>query len=381
VHTLRERFTDHTSTRNAPQHLHATPSFINRLGKAWKVAKRFGRGAVVLGGIAYISTGIYAVTKQYRTFQEVRARMARGAKWRRLWWLWLLGRASRGGGAAHWVGAHCLVPPPAKLALAFAATSPPFHPRTSTTHNTAPNHECHCNVTAVRHAAGGVLPGDGFRVDFAGGARPQRPPGPAAGGRRSAGAVESAAGWFLYACDGSGLWPGSVVVKSSKSQYCNSKTHTHTRTPTQATNQNPLRPSTTKNAPTKQILDSAKTDPRVQGLLAYLGERERFGGLAQIQELRSALIDFRVRCLGHGWEGGWVGFDSGASDHGSGSSWSEKQCPNPSTHLRNQRPPRPPTPQPTAPPPRSSTAAAARPPSPSATAWARAASTRRRSSI
>ncbi|KAI8464184.1 MAG: peptidase family S49-domain-containing protein [Monoraphidium minutum] len=44
-----------------------------------------------------------------------------------------------------------------------------------------------------------------------------------------------------------------------------------------------------------RALDEAKRDARVQGLLALLGDREQFAGLAQVQELRDALIDFRGR--------------------------------------------------------------------------------------
>eukprot|EP00879_Flechtneria_rotunda_P028786 GHRR01031008.1.p1 GENE.GHRR01031008.1~~GHRR01031008.1.p1 ORF type:complete len:142 (+),score=42.41 GHRR01031008.1:530-955(+) len=43
-----------------------------------------------------------------------------------------------------------------------------------------------------------------------------------------------------------------------------------------------------------QVLHTAKTDERVRGLLAVLGDRQNFGGLAQLQELRNALLDFRV---------------------------------------------------------------------------------------
>jgi hypothetical protein len=56
-----------------------------------------------------------------------------------------------------------------------------------------------------------------------------------------------------------------------------------------------LAPPPTPFPPQIQILDSAKSDPRVVGLLALLGGRERFAGVAQVQELRSAIIDFRVR--------------------------------------------------------------------------------------
>jgi hypothetical protein len=64
----------------------------------------------------------------------------------------------------------------------------------------------------------------------------------------------------------------------------------------------PHPPHTHTRTPLPQALDAAKADTRVQGLLAYLGERASFEGLAQVQELRGALIDFRVRldrvCVG-----------------------------------------------------------------------------------
>jgi hypothetical protein len=44
-----------------------------------------------------------------------------------------------------------------------------------------------------------------------------------------------------------------------------------------------------------QVLQSAKGDERVKGLLTVLGDRANFGGMAQLQELRNALLDFRVR--------------------------------------------------------------------------------------
>lgn len=44
-----------------------------------------------------------------------------------------------------------------------------------------------------------------------------------------------------------------------------------------------------------QVLQTAKADERVRGLLAILGDRGNFGGMAQLQELRNALLDFRVR--------------------------------------------------------------------------------------
>jgi hypothetical protein len=45
------------------------------------------------------------------------------------------------------------------------------------------------------------------------------------------------------------------------------------------------------------VLQSAKGDERVRGLLAVLGDRANFGGMAQLQELRNALLDFRVSRL------------------------------------------------------------------------------------
>ena len=51
-----------------------------------------------------------------------------------------------------------------------------------------------------------------------------------------------------------------------------------------------------------KALDAGKRDARVRGLLALLGERSRLGGLAQVQELRAAVADFRVR--GKNGEGG-----------------------------------------------------------------------------
>lgn len=47
-----------------------------------------------------------------------------------------------------------------------------------------------------------------------------------------------------------------------------------------------------------QVLHTAKQDARVRGLLAVLGGRENFGGMAQLQELRNALLDFRVHAKG-----------------------------------------------------------------------------------
>lgn len=46
--------------------------------------------------------------------------------------------------------------------------------------------------------------------------------------------------------------------------------------------------------PFLQVLQTAKADDRVRGLLAILGDRANFGGMAQLQELRNALLDFRV---------------------------------------------------------------------------------------
>jgi hypothetical protein len=46
-----------------------------------------------------------------------------------------------------------------------------------------------------------------------------------------------------------------------------------------------------------QVLQSAKGDERVKGLLTVLGDRANFGGMAQLQELRNALLDFRVSRL------------------------------------------------------------------------------------
>jgi hypothetical protein len=46
-----------------------------------------------------------------------------------------------------------------------------------------------------------------------------------------------------------------------------------------------------------QMLHTAKQDERVRGVLAVLGGRENFGGMAQLQELRNALLDFRVGVL------------------------------------------------------------------------------------
>lgn len=43
-----------------------------------------------------------------------------------------------------------------------------------------------------------------------------------------------------------------------------------------------------------QVLQAAKADGRVRGLLTILGDRGNFGGMAQLQELRNALLDFRV---------------------------------------------------------------------------------------
>jgi hypothetical protein len=51
-----------------------------------------------------------------------------------------------------------------------------------------------------------------------------------------------------------------------------------------------------------QVLRDASEDRRCCGLLAVLGGRENFGGLAQLQELRAALLEFKVG--GWGWGGG-----------------------------------------------------------------------------
>lgn len=50
-----------------------------------------------------------------------------------------------------------------------------------------------------------------------------------------------------------------------------------------------------------QTLHAAKTDERVRGVMAVLGGRENFGGMAQLQELRNALLDFRVRRVVGAW--------------------------------------------------------------------------------
>lgn len=44
-----------------------------------------------------------------------------------------------------------------------------------------------------------------------------------------------------------------------------------------------------------QVLDAAKNDGRVKGLMAVLGGRENFQGMAQIQAMRNAVTDFKVR--------------------------------------------------------------------------------------
>jgi hypothetical protein len=49
-----------------------------------------------------------------------------------------------------------------------------------------------------------------------------------------------------------------------------------------------------------QMLHTAKQDERVRGVMAVLGGRENFGGMAQLQELRNALLDFRVSILSWG---------------------------------------------------------------------------------
>lgn len=57
----------------------------------------------------------------------------------------------------------------------------------------------------------------------------------------------------------------------------------------------PQPPNRATHPPTRQVLNRAKVDERVKGLLAVLGDRPNFGGMAQLQELRNALLDFRVR--------------------------------------------------------------------------------------
>eukprot|EP00878_Enallax_costatus_P020111 GHUV01021243.1.p1 GENE.GHUV01021243.1~~GHUV01021243.1.p1 ORF type:complete len:232 (+),score=82.82 GHUV01021243.1:291-986(+) len=47
-----------------------------------------------------------------------------------------------------------------------------------------------------------------------------------------------------------------------------------------------------------QTLHTAKSDDRVRGVMAILGGRENFGGIAQLQELRNALLDFRFTAKG-----------------------------------------------------------------------------------
>lgn len=37
----------------------------------WGAAKKFGRAVFVIGGIAYVGTGVYALSRQFGTFQEV----------------------------------------------------------------------------------------------------------------------------------------------------------------------------------------------------------------------------------------------------------------------------------------------------------------------
>ena len=49
-----------------------------------------------------------------------------------------------------------------------------------------------------------------------------------------------------------------------------------------------------------QVLDAAKRDVRVKGVLAALGGRENFEGLAQVQELRDAVADFKAGPRGEG---------------------------------------------------------------------------------
>ena len=49
-----------------------------------------------------------------------------------------------------------------------------------------------------------------------------------------------------------------------------------------------------------QVLGDAQSDTRCRGLLATLGGRENFQGLAQLQELRNALLDFKAHGQGRG---------------------------------------------------------------------------------
>jgi hypothetical protein len=51
-----------------------------------------------------------------------------------------------------------------------------------------------------------------------------------------------------------------------------------------------------------QVLSSAKSDERVRGLFTVLGDRSNFGGMAQLQELRNALLDFRVGLCKLDWQ-------------------------------------------------------------------------------
>ena len=45
-----------------------------------------------------------------------------------------------------------------------------------------------------------------------------------------------------------------------------------------------------------EALKIAGSDSRVKGLTATIGANEQFMGLAQIQELRNAVADFRFHC-------------------------------------------------------------------------------------
>ncbi len=46
-----------------------------------------------------------------------------------------------------------------------------------------------------------------------------------------------------------------------------------------------------------EALKIAGSDSRVKGLTATIGANEQFMGLAQIQELRNAVADFRYHCF------------------------------------------------------------------------------------
>ncbi len=49
-----------------------------------------------------------------------------------------------------------------------------------------------------------------------------------------------------------------------------------------------------------QVLSAARHDERVKGVVTLLGGRENFQGLAQMQELRSGVLDYRVGgCIWH----------------------------------------------------------------------------------